>query len=197
MAGNQPVLWNSHGQQQWDTLVLIWCSFYTFSMAVVSTSSLYRQIWYLDKDLHQSKQTPNLCCMPSVLCHHTVCVCAWVDGAWMYISSAVTFSPKPAAPPDPVLKTPFVLNALFCPSPLLASAGAHQVVIFYKVCIDTLQIRGHSNVDQCPEDKPQARPQNISVHLVGIATNNVNSWKSFLSIPFYIFFFFFGIFITL
>ncbi|MED6271313.1 hypothetical protein CHARACLAT_019015 [Characodon lateralis] len=40
-------------------------------------------------------------------------------------------------------KSPSVSNTVFCPSSLLASAGAHQVVIFYK----TMQ------AGRCPTDE--------------------------------------------
>lgn len=98
---------------------------------------------------------PHCCAIRLYVC---VCVCARMSGWSMnvhFLSYSILTPQKPAALPDPMMKTHFVLNALFCPSPLLASAGAHQVVIFYKVCIDAFQIQGRSNVDQFPEDKPQ------------------------------------------
>lgn len=93
----------------------------------------------LENHLHQSMQTLNLCCMPSVSHnHHVVCV-ACMNG-WSlnvhFFSYKILRPSEASSPPQLHMKTPFILNTFFCPSSLLASAGAHQVVIFYKVCID-------------------------------------------------------------
>lgn len=91
------------------------------------------------------KQTLHLCCMPSPSCRHlavcVICMSGWSLNGLFFCYELLT--PSGACSPSQLhMKSPFLLNTLFCPSSLLATAGARQVVIFYKVCIDTLQIKG-------------------------------------------------------
>lgn len=91
------------------------------------------------------KQTLHLCCMPSESRrHHVVCVICmsgWRLNVHFFCYKRLT--PSEACSPSQLhIRSPFLLNTFFCPSSLLATAAARQVVIFYKVCIDTLQIKG-------------------------------------------------------
>lgn len=84
----------------------------------------------------QSKQTPTLVRMhltPSQLISLCECGLAWVNETWMHPSSATAAS---HSAPARCSKSPSISNTVFCPSSLLASAGAHKVVIFFKVCMD-------------------------------------------------------------
>lgn len=51
--------------------------------------------------------------------------------------NAATCSFTPPAPAACCSKPPSVSNTVFCPSSLLAYAGVHKVVIFFKVCMAT------------------------------------------------------------
>lgn len=69
------------------------------------------------------------------------CVCVYVRlwPAWVSANLNVTHVSCHISAPQaaPSSKSPYISNTVFCPSSLLASAGARKVVIFFKVCIDT------------------------------------------------------------
>lgn len=77
--------------------------------------------------LHHPRWTPYVC----------VCVCECGLHECMHPEYACRQPSQLCTSASCCSKSPCISNAVFCPSSLLASAGARKVVIFFKVCIDT------------------------------------------------------------
>lgn len=130
-----------------------------FGTALSLTSSYHYQIWgslenmqfgshkkkythvFLGGGLNPVQANPKsgLHVLCTILGEHPMCVCVCECGLHecMHPEYACRQPSQLCTSASCCSKSPCISNAVFCPSSLLASAGARKVVIFFKVCIDT------------------------------------------------------------